>query len=80
MDWVLLGISASLRDRILAAAGGGGDLLLDPGSTPTVGPIAAAARALASIEAARAALAEENNLNVRLVLESAFLDIAPVAA
>ena len=80
VDWVLLGISASLRDRILAAAGGGGDLLLDPGSTPTVGPIAAAARALASIEAARAALAEENNLNVRLVLESAFLEIAPVAA
>jgi DNA polymerase-3 subunit delta' len=80
VDWVLLGVSASLRDRILAAVGGGGDLLLDPGSTPTAGPVAAAARALASIEAARAALAEENNLNVRLILESAFLAVAPAAA
>ncbi|MFM8944112.1 MAG: ATP-binding protein [Actinomycetota bacterium] len=80
MDWVLLGMSASLRDRILAAVGGGGDLLLDPGSTPAQRPVAAAARALAAIEAARAALAEENNLNPRLVLESAFLAIAPRAA
>ena len=39
-----------------------------------------AARGLAGIEAARAELAEDLNLNTRLVLERAFLCLAEIAA
>jgi hypothetical protein len=42
--------------------------------------LAASARGLAAIEEARAALAEELNLNPRLVLERAFLQLAEPAA
>ena len=41
--------------------------------------LAASARGLAAIEEARAALAEELNLNPRLVLERAFLQLAESA-
>lgn len=76
VDRVLLAASALLRDRVVAAVGGGRELLLNPDVPPAAEPIGSAARALAAIEEARAALAEDLNLNVRLVLERAFLRIS----
>lgn len=76
VDRVLLAASALLRDRVVAAVGGGAELLLNPDVPPAPGPTVPTASALAAIEEARAALAEDLNLNVRLVLERAFLRIA----
>lgn len=73
VDWVLLAASSLLRDRVVAAVGGDGSLLLNPDIAPAAEPIPATTEGLAAIEEARAALAEELNLNVRLVLEQAFL-------
>ncbi|MFN2543056.1 MAG: ATP-binding protein [Actinomycetota bacterium] len=75
IDWVLLAASSILRDRVLAGSGG------DPGlrinlDLETEGNPVTAARGLGSIEVARAALADETNLNPRLVLEEAFLEVA----
>jgi DNA polymerase III subunit delta' len=80
VDWVLLGASALLRDQIASAAGGGG-LLLNPDIEPEHGvSVVRAASGLAAIEAARAELAEDLNLNTRLVLERAFLRVGEQAA
>ncbi|MBI2238029.1 MAG: hypothetical protein HYU54_05825, partial [Actinobacteria bacterium] len=76
VDWVLLAVSAVLRDRIAEAVGGGAHLLinLDLPSEPA-GDIARVAGGLSAVEEARAALAEDLNLNPRLVLEQAFLRV-----
>ena len=79
VDWTLLAASAFLRDRILAAAGGDPALLLHLDTAPAPTPVAASARALAAIEDARAALAEDLNRNTRLVLERAFLAVGDAA-
>lgn len=80
VDWVLLGASALLRDRIVSAVGGDG-LLLNPDIEPAHGlSMIRAASGLAAIEAARAELAEDLNLNTRLVLEHAFLRVGELAA
>jgi hypothetical protein len=71
IDWVLLGVSTVLRDRI-AAAGGARALRINIDLEPEGDPVAAAT-AMGAIEEARAALADETNLNPRLVLEHAFL-------
>ena len=63
--------------------GGGGDFAINLDLQPERGQgetLAASARGLAAIEEARAALAEELNLNPRLVLERAFLHLAEAAA
>ena len=83
VDLVLLAASALLRDRVVGAIGGGPDLLLNPDVPASGGDlrdVPAAASALAACEEARAALADDVNLNTRLVLEQAFLRLAPVAA
>jgi DNA polymerase III subunit delta' len=81
VDWVLLGVSSLLRDRIAVGVGGGPDVLinadLETGDEPTV---LTAARGLAGVEQARAELAEDVNLNPRLVLERAFLGLGAAAA
>jgi hypothetical protein len=86
VDWVLLGVSSLLRDRVVARVGGGGELAINldirPEEGQTVGKredLAASARGLSAIEEARAALAEELNLNPRLVLERAFLQLGESA-
>ncbi len=81
LDWVLLAVSAALRDRIVAAVGGGGELAinLDLPAEPT-SDLVREALGLAAVEEARAALAEELNLNPRLVLERAFLRLGGGAA
>ncbi|MEX0991225.1 MAG: DNA polymerase III subunit delta' [Actinomycetota bacterium] len=77
MDWVLLAVSSLLRDRVLVGVGGNPAwrLNLDMGPHPSM-PLEAAARDMGAIEEARAALADETNLNAKLVLERAFLMIA----
>ena len=74
--------SALLRDRIVVAVGGDAGLLINPDlSTTGRAGIPASAAGLAALEAARAALAEDLNLNTRLVLEQAFLRLGdPLAA
>ena len=79
IDWVLLSASSLLRDQALTAAGGDPavrinlDLVLEP-TDP-----AAAARAMGALEEARAAIADDTNLNLRLLLEQAFLKISEAA-
>jgi DNA polymerase-3 subunit delta' len=80
VDWVLMAVSSLLRDRLVTGVGGAGELLLNPDLAPDAGlPVGAVAAGLAGIEEARAELAEEFNLNVRLVLERAFLRLAVAA-
>jgi DNA polymerase-3 subunit delta' len=80
-DWVLLAISAMLRDDVLLAFGGDADwrMNLDLEREPHVSPVRAAL-VLGAVEEARAALAQESNLNMRLVLEKAFLEMARTLA
>jgi len=73
VDWVLLAASSLLRDRVVIGVGGGEELLMNPDVRQIAGEVPAAAIGVAAIEEARAALAEDLNLNVRLVLEQAFL-------
>jgi DNA polymerase-3 subunit delta' len=80
VDRVLMGVSALLRDRVVAAIGGGADLLMNPDVGPAPSAVPASAAALAGVEEARAALAEDLNLNTRLVLEQAFLRVGDPTA
>jgi DNA polymerase-3 subunit delta' len=78
LDLSLLALSACWRDRVVAAVGARADLLLnvDLGSDGGLGSgwtAAGAARAMGLVEEARADLADETNLNSRLVLERLFL-------
>jgi DNA polymerase-3 subunit delta' len=79
VDRVLLAVSALLRDRVVAAVGGGSELLMNPDVAPAASSVRASAGGVAASEEARAALAEDVNLNPRLVLEQAFLRLAPSA-
>jgi DNA polymerase-3 subunit delta' len=76
VDWVLLAVSSLLRDRVLAASGGDPAGLINLDRPPEPGDRDSAARAMGHVEEARAALADDTNLNVRLVLEGAFLKVA----
>jgi DNA polymerase-3 subunit delta' len=76
VDWVLLAVSALLRDRIVASVGGASELLVNLDRTPRTGGLVPAAAGLGAVEEARAALAEDVNLNPRLILEGAFLRLA----
>ena len=76
VDRVLLAVSALLRDGVVVAVGGGSDLLMNPDLVPAAASPAAAAAGVAAAEEARAALAEDVNLNARLVLEQAFLRLS----
>ena len=75
IDWVLLSVSSILRDRVVTAAGGRSDQRMNVDLEASGDPVAAA-RAMGAIEEARAALADETNLNPRLVLEAAFLQLS----
>ena len=79
VDRVLLAVSALLRDGVVVAVGGGSELLMNPDLAPAAASPAAAAAGLAAAEEARAALAEDVNLNARLVLEQAFLRLRGAA-
>ena len=79
VDWVLLAASALLRDRIAAAVGIPDSDLLNPDLAIEGLSVERAAAGLAGMEEARAALADDINLNVRLVLERAFLRLGVAA-
>jgi DNA polymerase-3 subunit delta' len=79
VDRALLAVSALLRDRVVAAVGGGSDLSLNPDVPPADQRIPDAAAGMAAAEAARADLADDVNLNTRLVLEQAFLRLGAPA-
>lgn len=77
LDWSLLALESWFRDALLVSSGG------DPGWVinldldwrgDRVSP-REAARAIEALEQAREALADETNLNTRLVVEDAFLKI-----
>ena len=81
IDWELLAVSSLLRDRIAGAVGGGPDVFMNPDLVPDHRlSVIRAARGLAGIEEARADLAEDLNLNPRLLLERAFLRLAELVA
>ena len=80
VDWVLLSVSSLLRDRVAVGNGARPGLRINLDLEPGEGSPAGAARAMGAIEEARAALADETNLNVRLVLEDAFLKVSALAA
>ena len=74
-------MSSLLRDRIASAIGGSAELFMNPDLVPDQRlSVVRAARGLAGIEQARADLAEDLNLNPRLLLERAFLRLAELAA
>jgi DNA polymerase-3 subunit delta' len=81
LDGALMALAGWFRDALLVAAGGeeGWAINLDaPPRVPLPGP--PAATAMAVLEEARASLADETNLNPRLVLEGAFLQLAAAGA
>ncbi|MGH2691113.1 MAG: ATP-binding protein [Actinomycetota bacterium] len=82
LDAALLALESSFRDVLLIGAGGDPAWAINLDRPPEAGnlSLADAARAIEVLEEARAALADETNLNARLVLEDAFLQLAPAAA
>ena len=74
VDRVLMAASSLLRDRIAAGAGAADDLLLNPDLVrPDEGSLARTTATLAAMERARADLADDVNLNARLLVERALL-------
>jgi DNA polymerase-3 subunit delta' len=80
VDWVLLAASSIARDRVAAGVGAGEGSMINVDARDDAGDVAAGAAQLAAFEEARAALADDVNLNPRLVLERAFLRCSAVAA
>jgi len=80
VDWVLLAVSALLRDAVASAAGLGREALINPDRSPIARSVVAAVSAMVAVEEARAALAEDVNLNPRLVLERAFLRLGAASS
>ena len=76
LDSVLLAAASLLRDRVFVGVGGSADGRLNLDVEPGHEPIDRAAREIGYLEEARSALADETNLNAKLVLEHAFLRIA----
>jgi DNA polymerase III subunit delta' len=76
-DWALLSLEAYWRDVAVLASGGSEELLINldrPGGLSSAGrDMVAAALAMGAVEEARADLADETNLNPRLILERMFL-------
>jgi DNA polymerase III subunit delta' len=80
LDWSLLALEAWFRDAVVVGSGGDPDWAINLDREPPDLAPGRAALAIEAIEEARAALADETNLNAKLVLEEAFLTLAGVAA
>jgi hypothetical protein len=78
VDRVLLAASAILRDRVASGVAADGRVLLNPDRPITTdgASVVPAVAGFGAIEEARAALADDVNLNHRLVIERAFLRVA----
>lgn len=80
LDASLLALEAWFRDALLSAAGGDPGWAINLDRETPIMPPAEAAGAVQVLEEARAALADETNLNAKLILEEAFLQLAPERA
>ncbi|HEX2024930.1 MAG TPA: hypothetical protein VHH92_00905 [Actinomycetota bacterium] len=80
LDAALLALEGWFRDALLRSAAGDQGWALNLDREPAEVSASEAARAVEALEQARAALADETNLNTRLVLEDAFLRLAPAGA
>jgi DNA polymerase III subunit delta' len=86
LDWSLLSLAAFCRDAVLAGAGGNEGLRINLDLSSADGPDAGAwtpaeaGLAWGAVEEARADLADETNLNAKLVLEGLFLRISAGAS
>lgn len=76
LDWSLVALESWFRDALLEAAGGDRQWAINVDLPPGKVEADRAAAAIEALESARADLADETNLNVRLILERAFLRIA----
>ena len=81
LDWSLLSLAAYWRDAVLVSAGGDSGLVINldtdlRSEVPGGGTASSAARAWGEVEEARADLADETNLNARLILERLFLRLS----
>jgi DNA polymerase-3 subunit delta' len=77
LDQSLLALASTWRDAVAAAAGVDDDVLINIDREPPEGWNAATAgRAWGAVEQARADLADETNLNAKLVLERLFLRLS----
>jgi hypothetical protein len=77
LDRVLMAASALLRDAVAAGTGVSARALLNPDrEVAGEGSLTKAVAGLAAMEEARAALADDVNLNPRLVVERAFLQLS----
>jgi len=79
VDRILMAMSALVRDRIAAAAGVGPEGAMHPDLTPAPAAVTVSANAVASLERARADLADDGNRNIRLVVERAMLRLPAYA-
>lgn len=87
LDWSLLALAAAFRDAVVVRSGAGLGLRVNldlDGAPPFDGrgewTASSAALAMGAVEEARADLADETNLNARLVLERLFLRLASLSA
>ena len=84
LDSGLLALAADYRDRVAVASGGGRDVVLNVDRVEEIAEAgldaAGAAVAMGAVEEARADLADETNLNARLVLERVFLRLSAASA
>jgi len=82
LDSAMLALAAYFRDLAVLASGGDEHLLINldrPGDLASADPrwpVGGAGRVLGAVEEARADLADETNLNLRLVLERLFLRLS----
>ncbi|MGH2739236.1 MAG: AAA family ATPase [Actinomycetota bacterium] len=79
LDSSLLALESWFRDGLVRSTGGSEDLAINLDIEAPDIDAADAARAVEVLEAARAALADETNLNVRLIVEEAFLGLQGTA-
>jgi DNA polymerase-3 subunit delta' len=78
VDRVLLAASSILRDAVVTGVGASAAVLLNPDLAPRTDgtSVVASVGGLGAVEEARAALADDVNMNPRLVVERAFLRVA----
>jgi hypothetical protein len=77
LDWSLQTLTASWRDRVAVAARADPSLLINLDlDHDDAGDAVSSTRAMGFVEEARADLADETNLNARLVLERLFLRLS----
>jgi DNA polymerase-3 subunit delta' len=81
LDQCLLALASTWRDAVATAVGAGEDVLINVDRPPPEAwDAASAGRAWVAVEQARADLADETNLNAKLVLERLFLRLSGLGA